>query len=335
MAADVQGKHSLEEAESLKLQGNQTKKKTNDYKGFIAGVFSGIAKLSVGHPFDTIKVRLQTTDSSRFKGPLQCVSQTIRNEGFRGLYKGATPPLVGWMFMDSVMLGSLTVYRRLLSEHVFKVEPVGTDVTASSPGTTPKGHTALPSFGHGIAGVMAGSTVSFIAAPVEHIKARLQIQYAAQKSDRLYAGPIDCLKKIYRHHGIQGVYHGLSATLLFRAFFFCWWGSYDVISRQLREKTSLSTPAVNFWAGGLSAQVFWLTSYPSDVVKQRIMTDPLGGGLNDGVQRFPRWKDAATAVYKESGWKGYWRGFVPCFLRAFPANAMALVAFEGVMRSLP
>jgi len=28
--------------------------------------------------------------------------QTLRNEGFAGLYKGATPPLVGWMFMDSM-----------------------------------------------------------------------------------------------------------------------------------------------------------------------------------------------------------------------------------------
>jgi solute carrier family 25 carnitine/acylcarnitine transporter 20/29 len=57
--------------------------------------------------------------------------------------------------------------------------------------------------------------------------------------------------------------------------------------------------------------------------------------LNDGVRRFPRWKDAAKAVHRENGWRGYWRGFLPCFLRAFPANAMALVAFEGVMRALP
>lgn len=300
---------------------------SHDYKGFVAGVFSGIAKLTVGHPFDTVKVRLQTTDASRFSGPLQCLTQTVRNEGFVGLYKGATPPLVGWMFMDSVMLGSLNVYRRLLSENVFHVQPTA----APAPGV----RTSLPSYGHGIAGIMAGCTVSFIAAPVEHVKARLQIQYAAQKADRLYAGPIDALRKIYTHHGIRGIYHGLSATLLFRGFFFCWWGSYDVLSRYFRKNTNLSAPAVNFWAGGLSAQVFWLTSYPSDVVKQRIMTDPLGGGLRDGVRKFPRWKDAAVAVYRESGWKGYWRGFVPCFLRAFPANAMALVAFEGVMRSLP
>ncbi|KAK3491505.1 mitochondrial carrier domain-containing protein [Neurospora crassa] len=296
-----------------------------NYKGFVAGVFSGIAKLSVGHPFDTIKVRLQTSDATRFSGPLQCLTQTIRNEGILGLYKGASPPLVGWMFMDSVMLGSLTVYRRLLRDNLF------------NPPWHPLHDPAkpLPSHGHGLAGILAGMTVSFIAAPVEHVKARLQIQYAARKEERMYKGPIDCLKKVYTHHGIRGVYHGLGATILFRSFFFFWWGTYDVFSRWMKQYTQMSTPAINFWAGGLSAQVFWLTSYPSDVVKQRFMTDNLGGGLGDGVRRFPRWRDAAVAVYKENGAKGYWRGFLPCFLRAFPANAMALLVFEGVMRSLP
>ncbi|KAI0528229.1 carrier protein YMC2 [Xylaria bambusicola] len=306
---------------------------SSNYKGFVAGVFSGIAKLSVGHPFDTIKVRLQTTDATRFSGPLQCVAQTLRHEGVRGLYKGATPPLVGWIFMDSLMLGSLTIYRRLLAEHLFVPKLPLTTVPNNSSPYNPVAH--LPSFGHGIAGVMAGSTVSFIAAPVEHVKARLQIQYAAHKAERLYSGPIDCVRKIYGAHGVRGVYKGLGATLIFRSFFFFWWGSYDILSRLLHERTSLSAPAVNFWAGGLSAQMFWLTSYPSDVVKQRIMTDPMGGKLKDGTPQFKNWWEAARAVYREGGAKGYWRGFIPCFLRAFPANAMALVAFEGVMRALP
>ncbi len=244
---------------------------------------------------------------------------TVRHEGVRALYKGATPPLVGWMVMDSVMLGSLTVYRRLMQEHVFR-----------APGEP------LPWYGHGMAGILSGATVSFVAAPVEHVKARLQIQYGARRADRLYAGPVDCVRKIYRAHGVRGIWHGLSATLLFRSSFFFWWGSYDLFSRWLRTSApSLSAPVVNFWAGGLSAQVFWIVSYPSDVVKQRIMTDPLGGTLGDGTPRFRRWRDAAVAVYREGGPRGYWRGFLPCFLRAFPANAMALVAFEAVMRVLP
>jgi hypothetical protein len=52
--------------------------------------------------FDTVKVRLQTSKEGHFKGPLDCVLQTVRKEGVAGLYKGATPPLVGWMVMDSV-----------------------------------------------------------------------------------------------------------------------------------------------------------------------------------------------------------------------------------------
>jgi solute carrier family 25 carnitine/acylcarnitine transporter 20/29 len=45
---------------------------------------------------------MQTSEHGRFRGPLDCVMQTIRKEGFSGFYKGATPPLVGWMIMDSV-----------------------------------------------------------------------------------------------------------------------------------------------------------------------------------------------------------------------------------------
>lgn len=97
-------------------------------------------------------------------------------------------------FWDS-MLGSLTLYRRLLLENVFS-KP---DLRAWMPFSRSSDLATLPSFGHGLAGIAAGTTVSFIAAPVEHIKARLQVQYAADKSLRLYSGPIDCLRKIVCH----------------------------------------------------------------------------------------------------------------------------------------
>ena len=295
-------------------------------RGFLAGAFSGFAKCTVGHPFDTIKVRLQTCAPGQFKGPLDCLLQTVGREGPAAVYKGVTPPLVGWLAMDSVMLGSLNLYKRVLKNELPHNKLFHR--------TEQNGTVALRSFGHGVAGMMAGSTVCLIATPVEHLKARLQVQYAANKAERLYKGPIDCLRKIYNAHGMRGLYHGFPATLVFRSFFFFWWSTYDLFSRSLKKNTSLSTPSINFWAGGASAQIFWITAYPSDVVKQRVMTDPLGGKLNDGIRRFPRWIDAARAVYAENGWRGYWRGFVPCFLRAFPANACALLAFESVMRGL-
>lgn len=98
------------------------------------------------------------------------------------------------------MLGSMTFYRRILQENVF-LTPSMSALSPNRPSFGEAGSqrpeaSKLPTAGHAIAGVMAGATVSFIAAPVEHIKARLQIQYAAKKSKRLYRGPIDCVRKI-------------------------------------------------------------------------------------------------------------------------------------------
>lgn len=182
------------------------------------------------------------------------------------------------------MLGSLHNYRAFLKKNVYNDKP-------------------LPLTGHCIAGIMSGWTVSFVAAPFEQIKARLQVQYHRVGEKPRYSGPIDCTTKLVRNHGIFGLYHGLSATVVFRTFFFAWWGSYELFTRAFKEHTSLSNPAINFWAGGLSAQVFWLVAYPSDVIKQRIMTD----SLEPAQRRFPRWIDAARAVHMEAGWKGYWR----------------------------
>ncbi|KAJ2845482.1 hypothetical protein GGI22_006541, partial [Coemansia erecta] len=70
--------------------------------GFAAGFASGATKLFVGHPFDTVKVRCQVEGGhGRFKGPLDCLVGTVRQEGLRALYKGASIPLIGWAVMDA------------------------------------------------------------------------------------------------------------------------------------------------------------------------------------------------------------------------------------------
>jgi len=118
MATTVMKTAEKPPATAIIATSEEPRRSPKHYRGFVAGVFSGIAKLSgthffalttpkkltlaVGHPFDTVKVRLQTTEKSQFRGPVDCFLQTVRKEGFAGLYKGATPPLVGWMFMDSV-----------------------------------------------------------------------------------------------------------------------------------------------------------------------------------------------------------------------------------------
>ena len=54
------------------------------------GSAAGICAKVFEHPFDLTKVRLQAQvldASARFSGPLDCLLQTWRKEGVRGLYR--------------------------------------------------------------------------------------------------------------------------------------------------------------------------------------------------------------------------------------------------------
>ena len=70
---------------------------------FIAGYAAGMALVAAGHPFDTVKVRLQT--SNAFTGPIDCLRRTIAKEGFLGLYKGVSAPLFLTGVINSIMFG--------------------------------------------------------------------------------------------------------------------------------------------------------------------------------------------------------------------------------------
>lgn len=59
-------------------------------KNSASGTVAGIAVCLVGHPFDTLKVRLQTqpVNNPVYKGLLDCFLKTLKWEGIGGLYKG-------------------------------------------------------------------------------------------------------------------------------------------------------------------------------------------------------------------------------------------------------
>lgn len=57
-------------------------------KDYLAGVAGGVAVVLIGHPFDTVKTRLQTSPIGVYGGTIDCVKQTFRQEGAKGFYSG-------------------------------------------------------------------------------------------------------------------------------------------------------------------------------------------------------------------------------------------------------
>ena len=85
----------MAESEGCPVEGPKSASSEHSFirrtvKNVVSGTFSGIAVCLVGHPFDTLKVRLQTQPVDRpvYKGLLDCFVKTMKWEGIGGLYKG-------------------------------------------------------------------------------------------------------------------------------------------------------------------------------------------------------------------------------------------------------
>jgi solute carrier family 25 carnitine/acylcarnitine transporter 20/29 len=77
----------VKEAETKSLAG---------LRSLAAGGFGGVCAVIVGHPFDLVKVRLQTAEKGVYSSAIDVVRKSIARDGLRrGLYAGVSAPLVG------------------------------------------------------------------------------------------------------------------------------------------------------------------------------------------------------------------------------------------------
>ena len=162
----------------------------NPVKDFFAGGFGGVCLVAAGHPFDTIKVRLQTQGATPvYSGAFDCLTKTIRSEGFFGLYKGMAAPIVGVTPMFAVCFAGFSVGKKLQ-------------------GGDKKDLNMFEIFN---AGMLSGVFTTAIMVPGERIKCLLQIQ--TKGTEQKYNGPLDCAKQLYKEGGIRSIYKGTFATM--------------------------------------------------------------------------------------------------------------------------
>ena len=78
-------------------------------------IVGGAAGIAVGHPFDTIKVRLQADLHGDFVSPMQSLKKTVRAEGVAGLFKGLASPLAGNVPIQAALFGGFGFFMKLLN----------------------------------------------------------------------------------------------------------------------------------------------------------------------------------------------------------------------------
>ncbi|KAG5508720.1 hypothetical protein JKF63_05218 [Porcisia hertigi] len=271
----------------------------------IAGTASGVAGVLIEHPFDTVKVVLQTYGGTRYAGYADCITKLIQEDGLVGFYRGVTARL----------LASSVEHAWVFASYKWTLRMVGA-------GDRP---TPWQIF---MAGCSSGVAATVCLTPFELVKCRMQADDT--KGRRRYSGSLDCARQIFSQDGFKGFYKGGCAMLCREVpGSIVWCGSYDTLKNWMTPE-GMSTQALPLWklmlAGGGSGVAFWTLFYPSDMAKTRIQVDPAYGSLHI-------W-GAMARVYRQGGLRGLYRGWTLTAARSFPSNAVIFAVFDSCNRAL-
>lgn len=277
--------------------------KPSALKSFIAGGAGGISLVLTGHPLDTIKVRVQ---AGMFPDGMSAFRETVKHEGYRGLYKGMAAPLAGVTPMYALCFFGYNFGQQMFGVDSAMLKRM--DV-ADIPRVA-------------AAGAVSACFTTPILAPGERIKCFIQANASQTKSSTT-----SIVKEMYRQGGIRSVTRGFSATLLRdgvgSAFYF---GSYEYMKAHLTPE-GMSTPVyVTLGAGGLAGMINWLFALPIDTLKSRLQINP---------EKYPNGiRSVFSELMAKEGAGALFKGIGPVMARAFPANAACFLGYESTMKFL-
>ncbi|KAJ0400957.1 hypothetical protein ATCC90586_007618 [Pythium insidiosum] len=161
---------------------------------FAAGSMSGFTASILTYPLDLVRTRLSGNigQNIRYNGIINTFVVTLREEGFRALFRGIGPTLAGSIPYEGIKFGSYDLLRQLLPQDV-----------------DPKADFA----GKMICGGGAGMIATILTYPNDTVRRRLQMQ-GSGGAPRIYKNAWDCYVKLWQHEGVTVYYRGLLPTLV-------------------------------------------------------------------------------------------------------------------------
>ncbi|THH13296.1 hypothetical protein EW146_g6903 [Bondarzewia mesenterica] len=317
--------------------------------GSVAGMVSKVFE----HPFDLTKVRLQAQvldTTARFNGPLDCLAQTFKNEGVRGLYRGLPAPIVGAMAENASLFlayGELQNAVRWISE---------------IPATQ---QLSLPQLA--IAAGGAGAITSFLLTPIELVKCKMQVQMlispsnisaspaatelaaaaglspSAAASLRTLPGPLAIISNTFRTAGLRGFWLGHTGTLIRETGgSAAWFSTKEFVASLLlsRHPSSALDPDAKgkrelaSWESALSGACagasYNLALFPADTIKSTIQTEAElrpSSASSQGSRSF--WR-VGKEMYRAQGIRGLYAGCGVTIARSIPSSAMIFWIYDGL-----
>ncbi|CCF59862.1 hypothetical protein KAFR_0I00810 [Kazachstania africana CBS 2517] len=351
LASDEKGSNYREPTQiDLKGPKVETHPKVKPWVHFVAGGIGGMAGAVATCPFDLVKTRLQSDiylstyksnanaalksryrslnymmeGAVHFKETCNIIGNVYKQEGFRSLFKGLGPNLVGVIPARSINFFTYGTTKEIYSRALNNGQ--------ESPAI------------HLLAAATAGWATATATNPIWLIKTRVQLDKAGKT--RQYKNSWDCLVNVTKNEGIHGLYKGLSASYLGSVEGVLQWLLYEQMRHLIKQRSiekfgyndegkKSRSDKIKEWcqrsgSAGVAKFIASILTYPHEVVRTRLRQAPVEGGK----LKYTGLLQSFKVIVREEGFRSMYSGLTPHLMRTVPNSIIMFGTWELVIRLL-
>lgn len=252
-----------------------------------------------------------------FSETIQMLFSIHRVEGWRALFKGLGPNLVGVVPAKAINFYSYGNGKRIISEKFNDGQETA--------------------WVHLCAAIAAGIITGTATNPIWLVKTRLQLdksnaERARGAATRQYRSSLDCVMQTVRAEGIRGLYRGLSASYLGVSESTIQWVLYEQMKGYLKRKEEalVASGRPTTWrdeatsmggrlcAAGSAKFFATVLTYPHEVARTRLRQAP----MQNRQLKYTGLVQCFRTMVREEGIMALYGGLTPHLLRVIPSAAI-------------
>lgn len=188
-----------------RLEGHSNNDQLSKLSTYLAGGISGVISQFCSYPIDTVKFRMQCAPlDNQLKGNallLTTIKNMYKENGIQTFYRGVVVGLLGIFPYAALDLGTFTA----LKSWYIKKQSTYLNI--------PRENIELNNMNILTLGALSGTIGATVVYPINSLRTRLQAQGTFAHPHR-YKGFWDVLNKTFAKEGLQGLYKGLTPTLM-------------------------------------------------------------------------------------------------------------------------
>jgi len=281
---------------------------------FAGGISAAVSKTLVA-PIERVKLLLQVQDANkniavenRYTGIGDCFSRVMKEQGVGALWRGNLANVIRYFPTQALNFACKDTYKKYLNPYNPKTQPGKFFI------------------GNCASGGAAGATSLCFVYPLDFARTRLAADVGAG-GEREFTGLVDCLSKIAKKDGVNGLYNGFGISLvgiiMYRASYF---GMFDTGKVLLFEDVR-KAPILAVWGFAQFVTVAaGIASYPLDTVRRRLM---MTSGKTGADRMYTGTMDCFKKIYADEGGKAFFKGCLSNVLRG-TGGALVLVFYDKI-----